>query len=541
LKVINSLGGEMLYGSDPAAPFRELIQNALDASDALEVRRRSKHAPAPHDPIEIEVEARDENAIQICIRDHGVGMTEYVLREVLPDFGRSIWSTVDEGTDAAYLLQKGLKPRGRFGIGFYSIFMIARQVRIATKPEDDSPSHALTFEDGLEYRPLLTRLSDAERARLGASGTEITFTLRDDLDRYQFHEMIQKPESIYDVLRSQDKLTKFLAMICPVANRRMKVRVNDAEPSWIESAALEEIKQSWSLFNARILGGLPEDHAAYQHCRFLFDNVQEVRDSEDTLLGIVAPNIPDKSMPLSATGIIVDGGIKVQAVPTFFGMAYGTVQKADRSSAISLLGKISATSEAAFAAHFKALLAIKEGKCDLRSARGVGANKDLLIAELLPLDSEFAVGLAAKRLKGSGNDRLSEWTALLRRWGRLIFYVPEATPEEIVQMTGFPFAYVMPSLPVWSRSSLLCHEFKADCEDQSIAKWLQAHFTAALSREVKYRFGRLAVGKIAKDAYANGFGMSFRIDGKDEIPSPAEEAIFEMVKLNAETIDRPDL
>ncbi len=177
-KVIRALGGSALYGDDPKLALRELIQNGADAIRAM----RALGGIEPHEGrIDISV-TRDRSSTWLHITDTGIGMSRYVLTDVLLDFGNSLWSSETLLTELPGLASRGFKSVGRFGIGFFSVFMLGEKVQVVTRrfrktSDDASDQWLLEFDSGLEGRPTLRRPDPAEE--LMRSGTRISVELRD--------------------------------------------------------------------------------------------------------------------------------------------------------------------------------------------------------------------------------------------------------------------------------------------------------------------------------------------------------------------------
>lgn len=152
-RLISKLGGEKLYGDAQSLiiVLRELIQNARDA-----VVARSAIDPSYKGSIRVTHKA-DGNRHTLIVEDSGVGMSERVVTGPLLDFGASFWASDLARHEFPGLLSGGYRPVGKFGIGFYSVFMVASAVSIASR-RFDAAYDAVTqvkFPNGLSLRPLV--------------------------------------------------------------------------------------------------------------------------------------------------------------------------------------------------------------------------------------------------------------------------------------------------------------------------------------------------------------------------------------------------
>ncbi|MFF4505508.1 ATP-binding protein [Streptomyces sp. NPDC001401] len=168
--LVRSLGGEQLYGDKPEVALRELIQNAQDAVLA----RRALQPGFPDGRIEIRLSEADGSWC-LEVRDNGVGMDEETLIHGLLDFGTSGWSSPTVRNLLPGLASEGFAPSGRFGIGFFSVFLLGDRVEVITRRYDAASRDArrLTF-DGPSHRPLLTPLPEQGWF---AEGTTVRVTL----------------------------------------------------------------------------------------------------------------------------------------------------------------------------------------------------------------------------------------------------------------------------------------------------------------------------------------------------------------------------
>ncbi|MEV5866107.1 HD domain-containing protein [Streptomyces tendae] len=150
--LVGTLGGQQLYGDEPEVALRELIQNAQDAVLA----RQTLQPDFPLGRVEIRLTENDGDWF-LEVRDYGTGMDEDTLVHGLLDFGTSGWSSTSVRNRLPGLADGGFRPSGRFGIGFFSVFLLGDQVELITRRYDASLADArrLTF-DGPSHRPLLT-------------------------------------------------------------------------------------------------------------------------------------------------------------------------------------------------------------------------------------------------------------------------------------------------------------------------------------------------------------------------------------------------
>ena len=175
-KIVGTLGGEKLYGDNPMVPVRELLQNAMDA---IQARRRLQGRASDWGTIVVELAERGDG-IWLSVEDMGVGMSETVVVGPLVDFGSSIWRSPQLAEEYPGLAAKGMDALGRFGIGFFSVFMLGREVRVTTRRYDRAEDDVLVleFRAGLGSRPILS--SPAPGTAPLDGGTRVEVKLWDD-------------------------------------------------------------------------------------------------------------------------------------------------------------------------------------------------------------------------------------------------------------------------------------------------------------------------------------------------------------------------
>ena len=178
--VIERFGGRKLYGSTPTVPLRELIANAADATRA----RRYVNGGGLQDrqgQVIVRV-GSDDNGHWLEVEDEGVGMSEDVLRGPLLDFGQSFWGSNIAVSQFPGLTSSSFRPTGRFGIGFFSVFMIASHVKVTTRRfvEGAADTKVLEMSRGFRY-PLLRSVDPrAFDESLPRGGTKVRLLLDSD-------------------------------------------------------------------------------------------------------------------------------------------------------------------------------------------------------------------------------------------------------------------------------------------------------------------------------------------------------------------------
>lgn len=156
--------------------LRELISNASDALDKLRFESTRGSEIADKDlPLEIKI-TFDEKKKVLTIADTGIGMSR---DEIISNIGTIAKSGTEEF--AKLIAEAKGDPSniiGRFGVGFYSVFMVAKEVVIKTKSYKVSEPAIEWKSDGLgDYE--ITELNDKT-----TRGTTVEIHLKDDADEF---------------------------------------------------------------------------------------------------------------------------------------------------------------------------------------------------------------------------------------------------------------------------------------------------------------------------------------------------------------------
>ncbi|KAL7128199.1 hypothetical protein ABFS83_14G300000 [Erythranthe nasuta] len=168
--------------------LRELISNASDALDKirfLSLTDKEVLGEGDNTKLEIQIKLDKENKI-LSIRDRGVGMTKEDLIKNLGTIARSGTSAFVEKMQTS----GDLNLIGQFGVGFYSVYLVADYVEVISKHNDDKQHVWESKADGA------FAISEDEWNEPLGRGTEIRLHLRDEaqeyLDEYKLKELVKK-------------------------------------------------------------------------------------------------------------------------------------------------------------------------------------------------------------------------------------------------------------------------------------------------------------------------------------------------------------
>jgi class 3 adenylate cyclase len=170
-KVIQLLIRE-LYGDDPGASVREVLQNAHDAVLA-------RHNAPIDAGVSIRIDRDQGGQPIISVDDDGIGMTEEDLRFNLlavGESGKSRWEDLGDAGSLRDIVSMSRDQIGKYGIGFLASFIIADRVQVITRHHKAEPGEALQLDVtfGTLAPPVLVH-----RDR---PGTEVRLLVRDKAD-----------------------------------------------------------------------------------------------------------------------------------------------------------------------------------------------------------------------------------------------------------------------------------------------------------------------------------------------------------------------
>lgn len=160
--------------------LRELISNASDAIDKLYFKSLTDDGVGmKKDDFQIFIEADKDNGV-LKITDNGIGMTADELENNL--------GTIANSGSLAFKNENGgaedIDIIGQFGVGFYSAFMVAKEVEVRSKAYGSDKAY-LWKSSGVDGYTI-------EECEKDGVGTEITLTMKDDTDDENYSDYLMQ-------------------------------------------------------------------------------------------------------------------------------------------------------------------------------------------------------------------------------------------------------------------------------------------------------------------------------------------------------------
>jgi molecular chaperone HtpG len=198
--------------------IRELVSNASDAIDKLRFKSvEDKSISKYTKDLKIDVKIlKDEN--KIVISDNGIGMTE---DEVVTNIG-----TIARSGTASFLnnitgdKKKDSNLIGQFGVGFYSVFMVADKVEVISKSVFEDSDKATLWESSGEEKYKLKEVTKE------TNGTDIIIYLNDE------NKEFAEEGRVRFLLEKYSQYINFPLNL--ITSENDSQRINDADALWLK-------------------------------------------------------------------------------------------------------------------------------------------------------------------------------------------------------------------------------------------------------------------------------------------------------------------
>src|ERR1700744_440515 len=244
--------------------LRELISNASDALDKLRLEAfRNKDLDVDPSDLHIEVEV-DSEARTLTIRDNGIGMTRDEVVELIGTLAKSGTAELRRQLKDAKNEAASEELIGQFGIGFYSVFMVADKVELLTRKAGEA--EATRWESSGDGTYTIESVDDAPQ------GTAVTLHLKPEDTENELHDYTQEWKIRHLVKRYSD----FIAWPIRMEVERRTPAADDGgeETVTIETETLNSMKALWARPKDEVSD--EEYKEFYKHIAHVWDDPLEV-------------------------------------------------------------------------------------------------------------------------------------------------------------------------------------------------------------------------------------------------------------------------
>ncbi|MEW5811934.1 MAG: molecular chaperone HtpG [Actinomycetota bacterium] len=247
--------------------LRELISNASDALDKLRLEAfRNKDLDVDTSDLHIEL-AADKQGRTLTVSDNGIGMTRAEVVELIGTLAKSGTARMrqqlreapgGEAGDAAEQLI------GQFGVGFYSVFMVADRVELLTRKAGES--EATRWESSGDGTYTIAAVADAPQ------GTSVTLHLKPEDAEDELHDYTAE----WTLRNLVKKYSDFISWPIRMQVERRSPALEDGgeDTVTVETETLNSMKALWARSKDEVAA--EEYTEFYRHIARAWDEPLEV-------------------------------------------------------------------------------------------------------------------------------------------------------------------------------------------------------------------------------------------------------------------------
>ncbi|MDR1815721.1 MAG: molecular chaperone HtpG, partial [Clostridiales Family XIII bacterium] len=299
--------------------LRELISNASDAIDKLYYKALTeKISGVSKNDFFIKL-SMDETARTITIEDNGIGMTKEEMEENLGTIARSGSLLFAEGADGK--AANKIDIIGQFGVGFYSAFMVSKEVKVVSK--------AWGVDAAWEWKSEGADGYSIKEAQKPACGTVITLTLKDDTEEEKYGEFLSawKVRSLvkrysdyirYPIKMDVEEKEETLNSMVPLW-KRPKAKITDEEYADFYKGKFGDFEDPLKVIHTGVEGVVSYEALLFVPARAPYNYY--TKDFE-------------KGLQLYSSGVLIMDKA-ADLLPDYFGFVKGVVDSQDLSLNIS--------------------------------------------------------------------------------------------------------------------------------------------------------------------------------------------------------------
>lgn len=316
--------------------LREIISNASDAIDKLHyMSLTDKDIKVDTSKFNIHITPDKENKT-LTISDNGIGMTEEELENNLGTIAKSGSSDFKENNEH----KENIDIIGKFGVGFYSAFMVANKVEVISKKYGTDKASKWTSSgiDGYEIEP----------ATKENYGTDIILYLKDDTEDEKYSKYLEEYEISTLIKKYSDYITYPITMY--ETHKHLKPKKDEKDPDEYEEhtelETLNSLIPIWKKDKSKITD---EEYNTFYSDKF-FDYEEPIAHIhtkaegtiEYTSLVYIPSHAPfdyytkeyEKGLQLYSNGVLITDKCS-DLLPDYFSFVKGVVDSPDLSLNIS--------------------------------------------------------------------------------------------------------------------------------------------------------------------------------------------------------------
>ena len=313
--------------------LRELISNASDAIDKLYFRSLTDDSVGmSHDDFEIRLTVDKDNRI-LTVADNGIGMTKDELEHNLGTIARS--GSLDFKSDEENK-SENIDIIGQFGVGFYSAFMVADNIKVESRAfgSDESFVWESSGADGYTIKPC-----DKEKV-----GTTVTLHIKPDTDDEKYAEFLETYR-IRELIRKYSDYIRYPIKMLVSHSKPVEGKEGEFE-NVFEDETLNSMTPIWKKPQSKVSD---EEYADYYKGKFndYEAPLRVIRQSTEgnatyTALLFIPAHAPydyysrdyEKGLQLYSSSVMIMEKCK-DLLPDHFSFVKGLVDSADLSLNIS--------------------------------------------------------------------------------------------------------------------------------------------------------------------------------------------------------------
>ena len=312
--------------------LRELISNASDAMDKLYYQSLTdKNINITKDDLVIKLTADKENST-LTIEDKGIGMSKEELEQNLGTIAQSgsfAFKNENEKKEDVDII-------GQFGVGFYSAFMVSKEVEVISKKYGEDKAYKWSSKGADGYTIEETSKDDF--------GTKIILHMKDDSDEEKYSDFLNEYRIKGIVKRYSDYIRFPIQM--DVTKKELKEGSKDEYVDKVETETLNSMIPIWKKKKSEVTD---EELNSFYAMKFgdFEKPTKVIRASVEGMLNydmlVYIPSVMpydyytkefEKGLQLYSNGVLIMEKCK-DLLPDYFSFVKGLVDSPDLSLNIS--------------------------------------------------------------------------------------------------------------------------------------------------------------------------------------------------------------